>query len=54
MAVGFELAQINIGRLIHPHDAPEARNLVDSLDRINALADAPETAEPRSILETRA
>lgn len=34
------LAQINIGRLWHPLDAPETAEFVDALDRINALAEA--------------
>ncbi len=40
MTSGFHLAQINIGRLLAPLDAPELRGFVDNLDRINALADA--------------
>lgn len=34
------LAQINVGRLWHPLDAPETAEFVDALDRINALAEA--------------
>ncbi len=33
------LAQINVGRLHHPLDAPETAEFVDALDRINALAE---------------
>ncbi len=39
MSSGFELAQINIGRLSAPLDAPETRGFVDNLERINALAE---------------
>jgi hypothetical protein len=35
----FHLAQVNIGRLLHPLDHPQIREFVDGLDRINALAD---------------
>lgn len=34
------LAQINVGRLRHPLDAPETAEFVAALDRINALAEA--------------
>ena len=37
---GYQLAQINIGRLKAPMDAPETAGFRDNLDRINALADA--------------
>ena len=40
MGDAFELAQINIGRLAHPLDAPETRDFIDNLDRVNALAEA--------------
>jgi len=36
---GYHLAQINIGRLKSPMDAPETAGFADNLDRINALAD---------------
>jgi len=36
---GYQLAQINIGRLKAPMDAPETAGFADNLDRINALAD---------------
>jgi hypothetical protein len=36
----FQLAQINIGRLAAPLDAPQLRDFVDNLDRINALAES--------------
>jgi hypothetical protein len=39
MSSGFELAQINIGRLKAPLEAPESRGFVDNLERINALAE---------------
>lgn len=34
------LAQINVGRLWHPLEAPETSEFVEALDRINALAEA--------------
>lgn len=34
------LAQLNVGRLHHPIDAPESAEFARSLDPINALADA--------------
>lgn len=37
---GWELAQINIGRLIAPADAPAVAGFFEALDRINALAEA--------------
>jgi hypothetical protein len=40
MSAGYQLAQVNIGRLKAPIDAPEIRDFVDNLDRINALAEA--------------
>ncbi len=36
----FHLAQINIGRILAPLDNPIMMEFVDSLDRVNALADA--------------
>lgn len=33
------LAQINVGRLWHPLDAPETAEFVEALDRINKLAE---------------
>jgi hypothetical protein len=36
----FHLAQVNVGRLLHPQDAPEAADFMNNLDRINALADS--------------
>jgi hypothetical protein len=38
--MGHQLAQLNIGRLIAPLDAPEIAEFVAALDDINALADA--------------
>jgi len=37
---GYHLAQINIGTLKAPMDAPETAGFKNNLDRINALADA--------------
>lgn len=36
----WRLAQVNIGRLKAPIDAPETADFVANLDRINALAEA--------------
>ena len=36
----FELAQLNVGRLLAPVDSPEIAGFVAELDRINALADS--------------
>lgn len=36
---GFELAQLNVGRLLAPVDAPEIAGFVAQLDAINQLAD---------------
>jgi hypothetical protein len=36
----MHLAEINIGRLLHPLDDPRMADFVDNLDRINALAEA--------------
>lgn len=36
----FHLAQLNVGRLLAPIDAPEIADFVDALDRINALGEA--------------
>lgn len=36
----FELAQINIGRLLAPIDHPQIADFKNNLDRINALAEA--------------
>jgi hypothetical protein len=36
----FHLAQINVGRLLAPLDAPETAGFVEALEPINALADA--------------
>ena len=39
-AAGYQLAQVNIGRLMAPIDAPEIREFVENLERINALAES--------------
>ena len=36
----FELAQVNIGRLVAPLDAPALKDFVDLLDPVNAAAEA--------------
>lgn len=36
----YELAQLNISRLLAPLDAPLLKDFVDNLERINALAEA--------------
>ena len=40
MGQGFQLAQINIGRILAPTDSPVLKDFMDNLDRINALAEA--------------
>jgi hypothetical protein len=40
LSAGFQLAQINIGRLKAPVGAPEVSDFVDNLERINALAES--------------
>jgi len=37
---GWELAQINVGRLVGPSDDPRVRPFFEALDRVNAIADA--------------
>jgi hypothetical protein len=37
---GFQLAQINVGRLRAPVDSPDVAEFIEALDPINALADA--------------
>ena len=39
-ATDWELAQLNIGRLLAPLDSPQTAGFVDNLERINALADS--------------
>jgi hypothetical protein len=39
---GWQLAQINIGRLLAPQGDPRVQPFFDALDRINALADGAE------------
>ena len=36
----MQLAQINVGRLLHPIDDPRTADFADNLDKINALAEA--------------
>lgn len=36
----WHLAQVNVGRLVAPHDDPQVAGFFADLDRINALADA--------------
>ncbi len=38
--MAYELAQVNIGRLVAPLTSPQLKDFVDALDPINALADA--------------
>jgi hypothetical protein len=38
-SMDFHLAQLNIGRLLHPIDHPQIKEFVDGLAHINALAD---------------
>ena len=40
MSDGFHLAQLNIGRMVAPIDAPEVADFVAALDPVNAIADA--------------
>jgi Domain of unknown function (DUF3291) len=42
MEPGRHLAQLNIGRLLHPLDDPRIADFVNNLDRINAVADRSE------------
>jgi hypothetical protein len=37
--MSFHLAQLNIGRLVHPVDDPRIQGFLDGLDPINALAE---------------
>ncbi|MDT0462616.1 DUF3291 domain-containing protein [Streptomyces gibsoniae] len=39
-AAAFELAQVNIARLLAPLDSPQLKDFVDALDPVNAVADA--------------
>ena len=38
-SMAFHLAQLNIGRVLHPLDHPQMKEFMDGLDHINALAD---------------
>jgi hypothetical protein len=40
----WHLAQINVGRLLAPIDAPETAEFVANLDRVNAIARTPRRA----------
>jgi len=42
MSMPWELAQINIGRLLHPQGDPRVQEFFDNLDRINELAERSE------------
>jgi hypothetical protein len=37
--MGYQLAQLNVGRLLHPLDDPRIREFVDGLEHINRLAE---------------
>jgi Domain of unknown function (DUF3291) len=37
--MGFHLAQLNVGRLLHPLDHPQIQPFVDNLERINRMAE---------------
>ncbi|MEU6098488.1 DUF3291 domain-containing protein [Streptomyces sp. NPDC047079] len=39
-AAAYELAQVNIARLLAPLDSPQLKDFVDALDPVNAVADA--------------
>ena len=36
----FDIAQLNVGRLVAPTDSPIVAEFMDALDEVNALADA--------------
>ncbi|MFE7130153.1 DUF3291 domain-containing protein [Streptomyces sp. NPDC057638] len=38
--IPYQLAQVNIARMIHPLDSPEMKDFTDALDPVNAVADA--------------
>jgi hypothetical protein len=40
MSAGYELAQVNIGRMLAPLDTPVMKDFVDNLDEVNAAAEA--------------
>ncbi|MYW67551.1 DUF3291 domain-containing protein [Streptomyces sp. SID8379] len=40
MTTTYQLAQVNIGRLTAPLDAPEIKDFTNNLDPVNAVADA--------------
>lgn len=42
MTAGYELAQVNIGRMLAPLDSPTMKDFVDNLDEVNAAAEAAE------------
>lgn len=42
MGAEYELAQVNIGRMLAPLESPVMRDFVDNLDAVNAVADAAE------------
>lgn len=42
MSATYELAQVNIGRMLAPLDSPVMQDFVDNLDEVNAAAEAAE------------
>ncbi|THV41766.1 DUF3291 domain-containing protein [Glycomyces buryatensis] len=42
MASSYQLAQVNIGRMLAPLDTPQMHGFVSNLDAVNAVADAAE------------
>lgn len=42
MSAGYELAQVNIGRVLAPLDTAVMKDFVDNLDEVNAAAEAAE------------
>lgn len=43
----YQLAQLNIATLLAPLDSPQLQDFVDSLDRINALAEGADRSTQR-------
>lgn len=42
MTAGYELAQVNIGRMLAPLDSPVMKDFMDNLEPVNAAAEAAE------------